>query len=972
MGVVERHFLGWDGPVLPRAARWLRERFAPPGTPGIPGSVGGAAPAGAGGLDLSDVTIVVPTRRAGRRLLELLVEEVGDGALPGAPAIVTPGNLPERLYRCEDVADELACVLARVKVLRELSGDIVRQLTGDPPPPEDLKGWWALAVELSELSDQLAAEGLTPGDVAGESADPARWMLIAAIEEACAACLAAEGLVDCATARRRALEGGGCASGAAGGPIVLVGVADLSRLTARFLEAVEDRVIALIAAPEDEAAGFDRFGGLVVEHWAKRGVCIGDGQWVVADRPRDQARAVVEVIEALSRKRELSADEITVGLGDESLGPTVARALELAGAPARLAVGRAMVQTRPATLLGALGQYLRTRRVSDFAALLRHPDLPPEVLGAGEDVPGIPGAGDGLSVLDEYVSRHLQSRVTGAWLGEDGGRVGAMHDAVMALLPGDVEGDRSLPRWAQGISEILAKVYGGRVLRRSDPEDGALIEALDCLRGELDRLARIDEAGTCTPTVPLHGAIALLLEQLRGQSLPPASGELDAAVELVGFLELPLDDAGVVVVTGFNDGSIPSSAGSDPLLPGRLRDKLGVSGNERRLARDLYALTAVLAARKDVVLISGRRSAEGDPLTPSRLLLRCEPAVMAERLRRFYAEEHVASPPLLTPGIQSGPSGLMIPPPKLPVPGAGVLSKLRVTAFREYLACPYRFYLRYVLKLRGLDDEAVEMGGALFGDLAHAVLCRFGESDLAGETHAEPIAKFLSGELDREVRERFGEEPGAAIVLQREQLRERLAAFARWQAAQARAGWRIVREHVECRCEAELVVDGEPFTIVGTVDRIDLHETIGYRVIDYKTADAGDSPEKVHRDGPRDARRWIDLQLPLYRELARSVGCAGAIELGYVQLPRDVAAVGWSPGEWGEAELDDAVEQAREVVRAIRAGVFWPPAEPPRYEDEFTRLCYDRIIERAAAMAAGNASCAAAAVAGNGSGNGHA
>ncbi|HEX7008462.1 MAG TPA: PD-(D/E)XK nuclease family protein, partial [Phycisphaeraceae bacterium] len=759
------------------------------------------------------------------------------------------------------------------------------------------------------------------------------------VEQAVARRLEQMGRVDVHTARQRALEEGRCA---APGPIVLVGLADQSRLLQRFLRAIDGPVASLIAAPQEEADAFDEMGGLIVDAWADRALEVREDQWHVADRPRDQAYKVLEAIAQATAARPLGPEAITVGLGDEQLAPTVERVLSLAGVPVRMARGQALLQTRPALLLAAIGRYLRSRRFDALAALLRHPDVP--VRGQGVE--------DWLSLLDRYATDHLQGRVTGAWLGPMAPRLKRVYEAVHALLPTDADRSRPLPQWAESIGRLLARIYGGKPLRRFDDQDARLIAALEHLRDRLAQLARLDE-GPYVPRAPLHGAIELLLEQLAGVALP--GGEAGPAVELVGFLELPLDDAPVVVLTGVNEGAVPSSVGADALLPGQLRQALGLGDNRRRLARDLYAMTLVLRCRADAVLISGRRTAEGDPLTPSRLLLRCGPETAARRLQRFYDDEEKAASPaplLLTPGVMEGASRFVIPPPLMPVTP---ITSLRVTAFRDYLACPYRFYLRHILRLEGLDDEAVEMSGSLFGTIAHRVLRAFGCSDLIRDDRAEAIADFLGQALEREMRERFGKEPGAAVMLQGQQLRERLNAFARWQAQQAREGWRIVPERVERRCEAVLQVDGEPFTITGDIDRIDEHPEHGYRVIDYKTYDQASVPAQTHRVGRGDQQRWVDLQLPLYRELARATGCDGRIELGYVLLPRSVADVGWAEAGWGEAEIDEAVEQARQVIRAVREGRFWPPGDVPEYADEFSGVCLDRVMDREAAIAGAEA-----------------
>jgi hypothetical protein len=50
---------------------------------------------------------------------------------------------------------------------------------------------------------------------------------------------------------------------------------------------------------------------------------------------------------------------------------------------------------------------------------------------------------------------------------------------------------------------------------------------------------------------------------------------------------------------------------------------------------------------------------------------------------------------------------------------------------------------------------------------------------------------------------------------------------------------------------------------------------------------------------------------------------------------------------WSAADLADALATAREVVRAIRARRFWPPGDPPSFEDGFEGLAGDSFPDRA-------------------------
>ena len=264
---------------------------------------------------------------------------------------------------------------------------------------------------------------------------------------------------------------------------------------------------------------------------------------------------------------------------------------------------------------------------------------------------------------------------------------------------------------------------------------------------------------------------------------------------MLGWLELPLDDAPALVVTGLNEGNVPASLNSDLFLPNQLRRALDIEDNDRRYARDAYAMSVLAASREKLHLIAGRRSAEGDPLLPSRLLFACDDPTMAQRVMAFFSADPDSPGGTITAGkMQPGAeqSKLEVPRPRpLSVP----ITSMRVTEFKDYLCCPYRYYLRHVLKLEGLADSAEELDGAMFGSLAHEVLHALGNEPDVAVGKADVICKFLDAQLVAAVLSHFGKTPLPSILVQVEQLRRRLAALAQWQADWAAQGWRI--EHVE-------------------------------------------------------------------------------------------------------------------------------------------------------------------------------
>lgn len=902
----------------------------------------------------------MPGGRAKRRLVELLAQlavERGLALVP--PRVVTVGGLADRLMpgsgmAGRGIADRSTSLLVRAGALRDAGAGLLSALTPSPPGRDDWPGWWALAAQLESLAAELGTVGLTPAQAAAQCdalSGDARWSAVGELDERYHAALAAEGLIDAHAARRDASDL------AEGGPqvphVVLVATPDLRPIHTRLLARYAEAVHALVFAPPEDAAGFDEWGVLEPAYWLGRALPVGDDAITFVGTSEDQAEVVLDALVRWSAAEPLAADSVTVGLGDAALSGVVERTLGLAGVPARSVNGRPIARSRPVLLLEALGEYAGALRFDRLAGLLRHPDALAYVSREARELGAELDRADGgwLGLLDRYASAHLQGEVTGEWLGEPAQRaaLSVVYDAVHALLPEAVSSARRpMSQWARPIGEALARVYGETALRRHAPEDRPVVLGLEAVGALLEAIGQLPGEAGFVPTTTFAQAIRFVLRQVDTSPVPEPGGA--AAVELVGVLELALDDAPRVVVVGVNEGAVPEPIAEHPMLPRHVREALGLHDDDHRLAREQLMLASVASSRVagDCVLVAGRVSSVGDPLMPSRLLLRGSDAVMSRRVAGFFDDDAVAvpRPTLLTPGDTDR---FLIPPPLLDEP---VLAELSVTAFRDYLACPYRFYLKHIRKLRLLDDRAVELDGGAFGSLAHAALRVLGDEALQGEARSDKLFERLSAALDQRVREQYGSHPRAVVRVQVEQLRRRLEAAARVQAQHVEAGWRVV--HVEGagrsgRLSQAIEVDGEAFTLTGKIDRIDRHEDGRWMVIDYKTSDRAKTPEATHRAGPKNDKRWSDLQLPLYRDLSTAAGVnGGQIDVAYFNVPKAASETALSVAAWGEDEIVSARAERDRVIRALRARCYWPPSEEvPRFDDGFTGLCADEAEGRA-------------------------
>ncbi|MCA9286760.1 MAG: PD-(D/E)XK nuclease family protein, partial [Phycisphaerales bacterium] len=721
--------------------------------------------------------------------------------------------------------------------------------------------------------------------------------------------------------------------------VVLVGVVELNPLLRRLLEAFRETgrsVVALVHAPPDAVDAVDEWGCAVPSIWRARPLALDEADLVVAARAFDVAQAAIDAIASIDG--DACADDITMGLADPALGPTLVHAGATAGVDVRLAAGRLARSTEPWMAMARLAA-AADGAVSTMASLAALPGA--EAWLGGRIGANPAGDNDLLRALDAAAagSRPGASRI-------DAAPLPAIGDAITQAIEPLRAGRRSLPAWAGPLRDLAVDLLGG------SPVDAAGESAVETMAKELSAWEALPDG--IAPQVDGFEALRLLAHRTGGQPCPapPRRGQ----VEALGWLELHLDDAPVLVVMGLHEGAVPTPAGADPLLPGSLRTELGLPDDDTHAGRDAYLLEAMARGRDHFRVVVARRNTAGDPVLPSRLLLRCPAKEIPGRLRRLVdprRAEQVALPRGMPAPAPT--SGFVIPePPAGPV----ALERMSATAFERYLRCPYRFWLEYVLGLAPIEPPTDELDALEFGNLAHDVLCAFGgDAGIRDSTDSVRIEEWLAHTLDGTVRRVFGAAPTAAITVQTARLRERLAAFARRQAQHAAEGWRIIATEQPLppaavldlpRSDRSSASDGEsdrrPVRIVGRVDRIDRHLSTGeWAILDYKTGDVGKSPNKVHHGGEKVSARWCSLQLPLYARFASMpVDAHGAPRLGFILLPKVSAEVGWSWANWTDAELDAAIDKAREVVLNIRAGRF--ERSPDVSGDAFDAICQVRAL----------------------------
>ena len=915
---MKRVFLGWEEPVLAHSAKWLLANFQ----------------------DLSEVRVVVRGSRAGRRLLEKLAVEADRQKRPlFLPKIATIARIVDELFTAPagllPAAPELTQKLAWMEALRRLSPAKKAKLF---KTPEGLGGSGQpellLAQRLLTLRDELGGEGLGFAEVArlmsekmpeAPETEPKRWELVEEVFAEAQKILGKAGWMDPAE-RRAVLAEKGTPQQV---QVVLAGVVEIRPVFMKMLQRLSKPPQVLVFAPEKEKDGFDEVGRLRPEYWAKRKAGLESGQIHAVVRSADQAARLAEMAKAWPGA--------TLAVADEKAVAGIREALREEGMESHWAEGRKMGEGRVTGFLRAVADYVSRKPEEppsweSAAWLMRHPDGLGTMLKASE-------------ALDTYAEKHVPEKMDppeGAGAAEWAKKLADKIRLKPSEDPASVQ--------AQKISDMLVEIYGKMEVNLDLPSGRMMRDSLQKVRKVMAELVSLKLP--YLEKIRTADFLRLVLAEMEDERVPEPSRV--GAVEMVGWLELAEEDSPSVAVASFHEGAVPKSVTADEFLPGHLREVLGVNDNQRRLARDAYALAVVLGTRAEkrgiVGLVVPSFNPAGDPVKPSRLLLTGLKG--KELAARVLALTEKSEGEKRSETFKSGAGFGDLPA------GKEKIDRVSVTAFRDYLKSPRYFYFRSVLGLADVEDEPGELSPAGFGSLIHRVVGAFGkDKKLRESTDEKEIFAFLKGELDRQAKERFGDSPKAAVGWQLEMAEARLEAFARVQARERVEGWQIVvaeeEKGKESRNEFALKdAKGRELLVQGRPDRVDWNEKQKrWRVVDVKTSSTPKTPDRAHCDTDG---TWSDLQMPLYRELAPLVLGQAAkgwdpekCDLVYLHLPKDVEKAAVSKPMDGDL-VNRALQKAGEVAADILDGK-WKELgtlDPETTSETFMALCGQAGIPR--------------------------
>lgn len=884
-------------------------------------------------IDLSGTLVIVPTVQSSRRLREALALSASEGLFP--PEIVTPDGLLAHTLRGVTIASEPAVLAAWVSVFEFI--DFKRYDALFPVIPDQSIAWQhGMARRIAQLRNELGEEGLdfqqVARIVAKSGQEPKRWQELAQLETLYLSQLQKHNLQDPKQLRREAAQS--YQPSAHIERIVLAATPDPQPLILQALERSVQHIAMEVWVYGSKDTSFDDWGRPLAEHWNQRPLDFE--KWGVylqtVTAPKDVALFIAESMQ------NKAPESILIGLADASLNPIIADALTRVDITHYDPEGQALRNSTTGKLVELLCRFCSDTSISTVRSLLQHPDMQ-DWLGFREHANKV------LQQLDRLFEDHLAPDFDSLiYFAARSSRATELKDILIQLKPFANELSNT-DNFAETLAGKLQLIYSGKQIATSTDSEVPWEECAEAIRKWLQLIA---EAERLFPDLPKRFAHTTLEHGLRNSRVYPTRPQ--QAHDLLGWLELLWNDAPHLILAGLNEGSVPESVIGDSFLPESLREHLGLRTNAQRFARDAYLLEALCRRRVSngrIDVLIPQVGYDQDPLKPSSLLFQCAADRLIERTRKLFQPS--------SNGFTKSRHRIawkLRPPPDLELPAS-----FPVSALKSYLQCPFRFFLRHILRMRPVDVEMRELSPAAFGTLFHDTVAKLRGDTLNQTVKPGDLIKKLHAIAKHIFEHRYGNRLSFALRLQQEALLERIIYFAERQSEDIIQNGRT---HIISTEEAfEISLEG--VVLNGRIDRIDQRGR-QQELIDYKTSNRPTDPEKAHlasagkktlpthlpeeafleRGGKR--YYWTDLQLPLYG-FARDLHGEDALSLAYFNLGQTVDKSSIIRWETYTRELhDSAICCAAAILRRIKAGIFWPPNQSyDEAYDDFRQIFPDGI-----------------------------
>lgn len=316
-------------------------------------------------------------------------------------------------------------------------------------------------------------------------------------------------------------------------------------------------------------------------------------------------------------------------------------------------------------------------------------------------------------------------------------------------------------------------------------------------------------------------------------------------LEILGPIEARLTKSDVCILADLNEGNFPQLPETGPWLNKAMRQQLKLPELEQKIGITAFDFAQHFMA--DEVYLTRSVKADGTPTVVSRFLLRLE--AFLETQGTLWKAQSPALPALLDKPVH--PQEIIPPCPMPPVEARP--KHMSVTKIEAWMRDPYSIYANSILKLKALPSLEESRKQQEYGIALHRALSDCFEKN---PTFDDEEILFNRG---KELLFKTGW-TAADLAYYLPKWKKICTFVCQAQHSRQNGTKQILTEK---EASFTFTVNGQPFTLTGIADRIDVLADNSVEIIDYKT---GYAPT------PKEVKAGFAPQLPLEAFLVQQGG----------------------------------------------------------------------------------------------------
>ncbi|MGB7055973.1 MAG: PD-(D/E)XK nuclease family protein, partial [bacterium] len=502
--------------------------------------------------------------------------------------------------------------------------------------------------------------------------------------------------------------------------------------------------------------------------------------------------------ECVTRYEELH--RIGIVLPDESIMYSVAESLRVSGIEYNLSAGLPLAQSGLYAFLGQLHEVIRSGyHFEEFFTFIRHPLLKNAVINGQSLRPLIYG-------LEDFM---IQNRLN---FFERGNVIENRFDPLVDVLQrgfSAAQADSSFGGYIEGIVSYLNELlgYNRKLIETNAPDINEFFEQLHRLT-----TLRIAEKMSARSTDALEFILWALQDHRYRVEGDPMRG-----VQVIGLLEARNLDFDCLILPSMNEGVFPRRSEKDMFINQAVRRAVGLPYTQERENLYYYYYTELTKGKKEIYI---SYVAEQERDVASRFInLRTggaqkdDSVINLARTAFDLSKREVKKSPGIVRALYQ------------------YLQKdgLSPTALSDYRKCPYRYYLKYIMRITEPAEIIEEPGAKEWGEVVHNAVRNFYQYHFPGGFSGKEMDRataVMERELEKalERNRSLAVKPKSATYIDLNVFKRRMRHFLETEAERFNDGFEIFKAVLERKAKHHLWINNAQVRVYGYIDRIDLYQ----------------------------------------------------------------------------------------------------------------------------------------------------